>query len=123
MVERDTRPETRDPLEIFFFQVTATEPSLSSQKSSVVVKMSTTSGKEPTEDLQAEPASSSQNSKPGETADHGEEEADAGLNLKAPVHDASSAAQQAPVVVQAQTKADLAKAAQTLKQYADEGAV
>lgn len=80
------------------------------------------------EDLQAPPASSSnKNSKTAEIAHHHGEEKEGGEGIgaviKAPVHDASSAAHKSPAAAQAQTKADLAKAAQTLKQDAAEGEV
>lgn len=89
--------------------------------------MATRSAEEPlAEDLEPSVSSNNQNSKPGELAQHhGEEEqeGDIGAEIKAPVHDASSAAHKSPAAAQAQTKADLAKAAQTLKQDAAEGEV
>lgn len=92
-----------------------------------LVRMSTRSAEEPPEeDVQAEPANSSssnQNSKPDEIAHRGEDGEDKGVEVNAPIHDASSAAHRDPAASQAQTKADLAKAAQTLRQDATEGEV
>lgn len=89
--------------------------------------MSTRSAEESAGDQQAESAnSSSQVSKPGGAhgGEGGEVEVEIEVEVKAPVHDASSAGHhKAPAATQAQTKADLAKVAQTLKQDAAEGEI